>query len=176
MSMKTSIGVIQELLKAGGPQLFQVLPCHFAFPIPALSAYQGQIALEQETTNEEIAQVQLGLCHKTAANIHPVQDSQHLKSVSWPEMAIQFFQYSAHNPNKLFKRVFSCLPFPSQMTPSLIHSLNLKTMEYNFTLIKNFKLGIPQGCQVFVWDLAARCTHSGLFAFCLNHLGKQHML
>lgn len=55
------------MLKAGGPPLFQVLPCHFAFPIPALSAYQGQIALEQETTDEEIAQVQLEICHKTRA-------------------------------------------------------------------------------------------------------------
>lgn len=59
--MKTSMEVIQEMLGAGGPQMSRVLPCDFAFPIPALSAYQCQIALEQETTNEEIAQVQLEL-------------------------------------------------------------------------------------------------------------------
>lgn len=49
------------MLGAGDPQTSWVFPCHFAFPIPALSAYQCQTALEQETTNEEIAQVQLEL-------------------------------------------------------------------------------------------------------------------
>lgn len=49
------------MLKVGGPQLFQTLPRYFAFPIPALSAYQGKTALEQETANEEVAQVQLQL-------------------------------------------------------------------------------------------------------------------
>lgn len=67
MGMETNTGVNQEMLKARSPQLFQVLPCHFVFPIPALSAYQGQIALEQETTSEEIVLVQLELCHKTRA-------------------------------------------------------------------------------------------------------------
>lgn len=46
------------MLGAGDPQMFLYLPCHFAFPIPALPAYQCQTALEQETTNEEIAQLQ----------------------------------------------------------------------------------------------------------------------
>lgn len=59
--MKTSMKVIWEMLGAGDPQTSWVFPCHFAFPIPALSAYQCQTALEQETTNEEIAQVQLEL-------------------------------------------------------------------------------------------------------------------
>lgn len=59
--MKTSIEVIWEMLGARDPQMSWFLPCHFAFPIPALSAHQCQTALEQETTDEEIAQVQLEL-------------------------------------------------------------------------------------------------------------------
>lgn len=59
--MRTSMEVISEMLGVGDPQTSPVLPCHFAFLIPALSAYQSQTALEQETTNEAIAQAQLEL-------------------------------------------------------------------------------------------------------------------
>lgn len=78
--MKTSMEVIREMLEAEGPQTSWVLPCHFAFPIPALSAYQYQIALEQEITNEETAQVQIRAFVTRPgpveeANTHPVHDS-----------------------------------------------------------------------------------------------------
>lgn len=59
--MKKAMAVIWEMLGVGDPQMFLYLPCHFVFPIPALPAYQCQTALEQETTNEEIAQLQLEL-------------------------------------------------------------------------------------------------------------------
>lgn len=45
----------------GSSNVLVSFPCFLAFPIPALSAHQCQTTLEQETTNEEIAQVYLEL-------------------------------------------------------------------------------------------------------------------
>lgn len=116
-----------------------ILPSPF---LPSLhTSYQCQTALDQETTNEEIAQVQLELCHKTrthrSSKCSPSarQRAAEVYFLAWNCFLV--FQYSACNPKDWSKGLFCHVLFPPRH-PHLMHSLNLETVEHNLTLINNF--------------------------------------
>lgn len=164
--MRTIMEVISEMLWVGDPQMSQVLPCHFAFPIPALSAYQSQTALEQETTNEAIAQAQLELLSQDQG----LEKQQTLGSPSaWqPAAEASFLAWNCYSVFWIWcwilKSIFLPL-FSLPDVPSLMHPLNL-TLTNPFWSC--YSIELP---DFFVWDSPGR--YLGLCALCVSHLGRR---
>lgn len=138
---------LRNVGSGGSSNVLVSFPCLLAFPIPALSAYQCQTALEQETTNEEIAQADLELLSEA---LGLSKEQMCMKASSWIVLLAWdgYWFIIAHVIQKNWsKGIFSFLLFPSQLS-SLTCSLNWKAAEHN--LIMNFKVGNLWDCHIWI--------------------------